>query len=110
MVKLVSVSLRVDEVAAIPEYMKKNPAFKTRHEVIKFAIRRLLFPDEKTNIPLDGVATVHPKEDGHPEHITIEKSEPEKTLTIIPEKRLEIISDEEADNRRKKGESTNEYN
>lgn len=76
MVKLVSVSLRVDEVDAIPDYIEKHPTFKTRHQVIKFAIRRLLFPDEK-KVPVNGLIT--PEE----ESIVEEKPTPEKELPFL---------------------------
>lgn len=54
---LTSISLRADEQKALAELMQKYGL--NRHAVIKLALRRFLFPNEKTDIPLDGhMATV----------------------------------------------------
>lgn len=66
---LTSISLRADEQKAIAELMQKYGL--KRHVVIKFALRRFLFPNEKTGIPLDdhaaavqdGSVTVKPSSD-----------------------------------------------
>jgi len=47
-----SISLRDDEQKALAELMQKYGM--NRHAIIKLAIRRFLFPNEKTDIPLDG--------------------------------------------------------
>lgn len=49
----ITLSLREDEVEKIKSFIDTNPAFRTRHEVVKFAIRKFLFPDE-TAVPLNG--------------------------------------------------------
>jgi Arc/MetJ-type ribon-helix-helix transcriptional regulator len=49
----VSVSLRPDEENGIQSYIEEHPKFKTRHEVIKYAIRRLVLPNE-TDVSVNG--------------------------------------------------------
>jgi hypothetical protein len=50
MVKILSISFRNDELKRITELMKEYEM--NRHQVIKLAVRRFLFPHEKT-VPLD---------------------------------------------------------
>jgi len=68
--------LRIDEQKALAELMQKHGL--KRHAIIKLALRRFLFPDEKTGIPLNGhTATV---QDGS---ITVEpSSDAEKPKTV----------------------------
>jgi hypothetical protein len=47
----VTISLRADEVKAIKDHQIGNNL--TRHEIIKWALRRYLFPKEQT-VPLNG--------------------------------------------------------
>lgn len=47
-----TISLRADERVAIHEKMKATGM--KQHEVVKLAIRRFLFPEQKTDIPLNG--------------------------------------------------------
>jgi len=49
-----SISLRDDEQRALADLVQKYGM--NRHAIIKQAIRRFLFPNEKTNIPLNGHA------------------------------------------------------
>jgi len=72
----VSVSLRADEVDAVKNYIENHPEFKTRHQVLKYGIRRLLFPNEK-KVPVNGLIT--PEE----ESIVEEKPTPEKELPFL---------------------------
>ena len=51
MVKTLSISFRSDELQRITELMTEYGM--NRHQVIKLAVRRFLFPHEKT-VPLDG--------------------------------------------------------
>jgi metal-responsive CopG/Arc/MetJ family transcriptional regulator len=51
MVKILSISFRNDELERITELMKDYNM--NRHQIIKLAVRRFLFPHEKT-VPLDG--------------------------------------------------------
>jgi len=59
----VTVSLREDERQEIQK--RKEQSKLTTHEIIKFALRRYLFPDEKF-VPLNGkVAEPYPPYEGH---------------------------------------------
>lgn len=51
MVKILSVSFRNDELERITELMKNYNM--NRHQIIKLAVRRFLFPQEQT-VPLNG--------------------------------------------------------
>lgn len=60
----ISIYLRADEVRAIgqildAQWKSENPPYKesalTRHRIVKFALRRFLFPNEKL-VPLNGMA------------------------------------------------------
>ena len=73
----VTVSLRADEVNAIKERQQSLKA--TRHEIIKLAIRRYLFPSEST-VPLNG-RHAHVGEIGkHP--FTVLSPQPEPRIEI----------------------------
>jgi len=74
LVNITSVSLRNDELEGIKAFMEKYPTFKTKHQVIKFAISRVIFPEKTKDIDVDGESvSMHPPiESGHlhvPQHI-----------------------------------------
>lgn len=116
----VTVSIRNDEAEVIDRLVKEYGV--KRHEVLKLAIRFFLFPHEKEHI-MDGrraivedLASFHmkrPDESFEQSNARIEEQLArsdllaEKKITIVPdEKTFEIISDEEAERRRKKAEGS----
>ena len=53
-----TISLRADERAGIQQKMKETGM--KQHEVVKLAIRRFLFPQEKKDIVVDGHVDLEP--------------------------------------------------
>jgi hypothetical protein len=111
--------MRSDEVAVVDRLVKEYGVKK--HEVLKLAIRTFLFPREKEHIIngrkaiIEDLASFHMKgsdETFEQSNARIEKQLAkadllaEKKIIIVPdkEKTFEIISDEEAERRKKKAE------
>jgi hypothetical protein len=121
--KQTTIYIKADELEAIQKLCKEHNL--KAHHVLKLALRYFLF-NERFNIPLNGFhASV--EEVGipcSPELLarakagevfacqatsTIDNSgHTERRMTIVPEKKIEIISDEEAAKRRQKADTEKE--
>lgn len=84
MVKILSISFRNDELQRITELMSEYDM--NRHQVIKLAVRRFLFPHEKT-VPLDGKklrCTVEPQKEPESSHKSSHKQDDDDPFADKP--------------------------